>query len=303
MAVQNSLVKNEENAIVINDQSGVELAIEKLVEKNNSLLPKNVAIERIKNSAGFYISNRDDLMQMNKTAKLQMLYGVLKEAMVGLEAGIDYDIVPFKGKPVITRKKEGWFKIIDMIKPAEIIRFTSNVIFKDDDWNFNSVKEELTHIKKSDSNNYNDIVGAYCYIKFANGFEKTVFMTKSDIEAIRQCSPSAKSQYSPWQTMPVKMIKTKVVKEMAKELFTLYSRKINYVLSQAVNSDETAVEKIDNKGNIKNDDYIYSDDYTVDSEAKDRTETDLKQQPNNVAKPEPPKTDYKVPNEEDNPFL
>ena len=258
--------KEEENMISLIDQTGVEIAIEKLVTKNNSLLPKNIAIERIKNSAGFYITNREDLMKLNGDGKLQMLYGVLKEAMVGLEAGTDFDIVPFKGKPVITRKKEGWFKIIDMIKPAEIMRFTVNVIFKGDEYVFDPVKEELQHKKIVESDKYEDIEGAYCYIKFANGFEKTIFMSKKDIDTIKKISPSATSSFSPWTTMPVKMVKTKVVKEMAKELFTLFSSKVNYALAQAINNDETSISRIDNKGNIQNDKIIYSNDYEIQKE-------------------------------------
>ncbi len=264
---KNDLIKKEEeNMISLIDQTGVEIAIEKLVIKNNSLLPKNIAIDRIKNSAGFYITNREDLMKLDGNGKLQMLYGVLKEAMVGLEAGTDFDIVPFKGKPVITRKKEGWFKIIDMIKPAEIMRFTANVIFKGDEYSFDPVKEELKHKKIIESDKYDDIEGAYCYIKFANGFEKTIFMSKKDIDVIKKVSPSATSSYSPWVTMPVKMVKTKVVKEMAKELFTLFSSKVNYILAQAINNDENSISRIDNKGNIKNDNIIYSNDYEVQNE-------------------------------------
>lgn len=264
---KNDLIKKEEESMIsLIDQTGVEIAIEKLVIKNNSLLPKNIAVERIKNSAGFYITNREDLMKLDGNGKLQMLYGVLKEAMVGLEAGTDFDIVPFKGKPVIQRKKEGWFKVIDMIKPAEIMRFTSNVIFTGDEYSFDPVKEELKHVKKVEGDKYEDIEGAYCYIKFANGFEKTIFMSKKDIDVIKKVSPSATSQYSPWVTMPVKMVKTKVVKEMAKDLFTLFSSKVNYVLAQAIDNDETSISRIDNKGNIQNDNIIYSDDYRVQNE-------------------------------------
>ena len=97
MATKADLVKQEEtNLVSLVDQTGVESAIEKLVIKNNSLLPENVMVDRIKNSAGFYISNREDLMKLPAKEKMQMLYGVLQEAMVGCEAGTDYDIVPFK---------------------------------------------------------------------------------------------------------------------------------------------------------------------------------------------------------------
>lgn len=260
--------ENEKNnMIAVVDQKGVETAIGMLITKNNSLLPNNAAIERIKNSAGFYISNRKDLMELNKDGKMQMLYGVLKEAMVGCEAGTDYDIVPFKGKPVITRNKNGWYKIIDMIKPAEIIRFTNNVIFEGDEYSFNPVTEELTHVMNTTSDKYNDIVAAYAYIKFANGFEKTVFMNKKDIDTIKKVSLSANSSFSPWVTMPVKMVKTKVVKELAKELFTLFSGKLNRSIATAIDSDELPVSNVDSNGNISNDNTIYEVE-KVEEEAK-----------------------------------
>ena len=256
---KNDLIKTEEeNYIKVIDKSGIENAIGKLVLKNNSLLPNNIAVERIKNSAGFYIANREDLMQMDNKSKMQMLYEVLKEAMCGCEAGTDYDIIPFKGKPVVIRKKEGWFKVIDLIKPAEIVRFTNNVVFKGDEFSFNPVTEELKHIPITISDKYDDIEGAYAYIKFSNGFEKTIYMSKKDIDSIKRVSPSANTTFSPWTSMPVKMVKTKVVKEIAKELYVLFGGRINSVVSQAIDSDETSVSQVDSKGYIVNETEIYN---------------------------------------------
>lgn len=257
---KNEIVKSEEeNYVKLIDQTGVESAIGKLVMKNNSLLPDNVVVDRIKNSAGFYIANNEDLMKLDNKGKMQMLYGVLKEAMVGCEAGADYDIIPFKGKPVVIRKKEGWFKIIDMIKPAEIVRFTNNVVFKGDDFSYNPVTEDIKHTPKVTSDKYDDIEYGYAYIRFANGFEKTVVLSKKDLDSIKKVSPSAGTSFSPWTTMPVKMVKTKVVKELAKELFTLFSGRVNAVLSEAINSDEVSISRIDQKGYIANDDSIYKE--------------------------------------------
>lgn len=257
---KNELIQKQEDKYVeIISQTGVENAIEKIIMNNNSLLPSNVAIDRIKNSAGFYISNREDLMKLDRNGKLSMLYGVLKEAMVGCEAGTDYDIIPFKNKPTIIRKKEGWFKIIDMIKPAEIVRFTNNVVFKGDEFEYNPVTEDIKHTPKVTSDKYEDIEYAYAYIRFANGFEKTVVLSKKDIDSIKKVSPSAGTSFSPWSSMPVKMVKTKVVKELAKELFTLFSGRVNSALSQAINSDEQVVSKVDNKGYIINDATIYEE--------------------------------------------
>ena len=245
------------NLVEIVDKSGVEMAVGKLVEQNSSLLPSNTMVERIKNSAGFYISNRKDLMGLDREGKLQMLYGVLKEAMVGCEAGTDFDIIPFKNKPTIIRNKNGYFKIIDMIKPAEIVRFTNNVVIKGDEFEFNPVTEEIKHIPKVTSDKYEDIEYAYAYIKFANGFEKTIVMSKKDLDTIKKVSPSGNTQYSPWTTMPIKMVKTKVVKELAKELITLFSGKLTSNMVNAINSDEQVVSRVDEKGYVENDDTIY----------------------------------------------
>ena len=95
-------------------------------------------------------------------------------------------------------------------------------------------------------------------------------MIRKETAAIQKVSPSGSSSYSPWNTFPTKMVKTKCVKEMAKELFTLFSGKVNSVLAQAISNDENSVESIDKKGNIKNDSFIYSEDY--DSEIVEQDE-------------------------------
>lgn len=255
---KNELIKKEEeNLLNLATQNGIENAIEKLILKNNSLLPSNVAIERIKNSAGFYISHNENLMKLDREGQLQVLYGVLKEAMVGCEAGLDYDIIPYKNKPTVVRKKEGWWKIIDLIKPANIVRFTNNVVFKGDEFSFNPVTEEIKHTPKVTSDKYDDIEFAYAYIKFADGFEKTVVMSKKDLDSIKKVSPSANTAFSPWTTMPVKMVKTKIVKELAKELFTIYSGRVNAVLASVIENDEQVVARVDSKGYIQNDNTIY----------------------------------------------
>lgn len=256
---KNEIVKSEEeNYVKLIDQTGVESAIGKLVMKNNSLLPDNVVVDRIKNSAGFYISSRDDLMKMDNKGKMQMLYGVLKEAMVGLEAGTDYDIIAYAGKPVIQRKDTGWYKVLDLVKPAQIVRINSNIVQKGDEFSFNPVTEELNHNMIGErTNKYEDIIGSYAYVKFANGFEKTIYLSKAELDAIKNTSPSSKSEYSPWQKFPTKMVNTKTLKELAKRLFVIFGGKLTSNIANAINSDEQVVDYVDNRGNLRNDDSIY----------------------------------------------
>ena len=279
---QELIDKKNNNLVEIVDKSGVEFGVEKVLKQNIALLPKNSIIERIKTSAGFYISNRKDLMELSNEGKLQMLYGVLKEAMLGLEAGIDYDIVPFKEKPTICRKKEGYFKIIDMIKPAEIIKFVTNVITTGDEYSFNPVTGELLHEMHGERyQDFDNILGSYAYIKFANGFENIAFLTKEDLIKIKDTSPSGKTDFSPWNSQSLKMVKTKTVKELAKELCTLWSNKLNSIMFSAVNSDEVSVKEIDSKGFVKNDNTIYNTTKEV-PEAKIIEKNNILEEPKKV---------------------
>ena len=85
-------------------------------------------------------------------------------------------------------------------------------------------------------------------------------MSKKDIDSIKKVSPSANTTFSPWASMPIKMVKTKVVKELAKELFTLFGGRINNALGQAIDSDEISVSKVDSKGYVVNENEIYNKD-------------------------------------------
>ena len=267
------------NLVEITNKAGVELGVEKVLMQNIALLPKNISTSKIKASAGFYISNRKDLMGLDNTGKLQMLYGVLKEAMLGLEAGTDYDIVPFKGKPTICRKKEGYFKIIDMIKPSEIVRFTNNVITTDDEYSFNPVTGELIHEMHGERyQDFDNIIGSYAYIKFANGFETTVFLSKEDLQKIKDTSPSGKTEFSPWNSQSIKMVKTKTVKELAKDLLMLWGNKLNSAQFSAINSDEVSIKNVNEKGFIENDNSIYDVDVIVEQNDDNAHEAEIKEE-------------------------
>ena len=274
---KDELIKKEEsNYVEVINQSGIENAIEKLILKNNALLPNNVIVERIKNSAGFYISNREDLMKLDGKGKMQTLYGVLKEAILGLEAGTDYDIIAYGGKPIIQRKDTGWFKCLDLIKPADIVRINSNIVQKGDDFEFNPVTEEIKHTMIGErTNKYEDIVGSYAYVKFSNNFEKTIYLSKAELDAIKNTSPSSKSEYSPWTKFPTKMVNTKTMKELAKRLFVIFGGKLTSNIANAMNSDEQVVDYVDSNGNLKNDDSIYEASYEEKTNTKKVKITDV----------------------------
>ena len=255
--------QEEQGLIALVDQSGVETAIDKLIAKNNALLPDNAIINKIKNSAGLYIASKVELMNLPKDEKLKMLYNVLSEARVGCEAGVDYDIIPFKGKPVVIRNKRGWFKLVRLIVEAPIVGMRTGVVFKDDEFSYNNFTGEIHHVENiNNQDKYSDIVGAWAYIELADGFKHSIFMNKAKIENIRKASPSGGSAYSPWTTFPSKMVETKIMKEMAKYLNTLFGGNLDYNTQKIIENDEKTIKSIDNKGNIVEDKTVYEVEVT-----------------------------------------
>ena len=261
--------------IDLSTQNGVELGLQNIIETNKKLLYNDANTERLINAGAFYISTSKnlDLTKMSKENKMIMLYGVLKEAMVNGEAGLDYDIIPFKGKPTIMRKKEGWYKIIDMIIPADMVRFSSGVFNNADGVRFNPVTEEISKIPEDAKSvtKADDIGLSFAHIELANGFKKTVTLSREDMLTIKKASPSGNGDYSPWNAWTKKMCNTKVQKELAKELYTIYGNRLASHLRQAIISDDLPVLSVDKKGNIINDNSIYdnkpliSDNETVNA--------------------------------------
>ena len=243
-------------------QDSVVEALEHAISTQASLLPQNANTKRLTAAADFYLANvkhKDELLKLNTESKNAMIYGVFKEAMLGSEAGTDFDIIPFKGKPVIMRKKEGWYKLVNLIKPGEIVRFTNGVFHKDQEVGYNVLNEELTNVpsKKKAVMKSDDIGLSFAHIEFSNGFKKTVVLTREEMLQIQNNSPSGKSEYSPWNSWTQKMCETKIVKELAKELFVLFGANLAEHFQAAALSDEQVVEEINEQGNIKNDDTIF----------------------------------------------
>lgn len=254
MTKQELINVNENDIVIITNQQGVEMGMRKILERNISLLPKNVVVERIINSAGFYISNKAELLQLDNKGKLNMLYGILKEAILGNIAGEDFDIIVYGGKPVMSRTREGWYRIIELIKPADIIKFVVNVATTGDEISYNPATETVYHTMGGErGQEYKDILGAYCYIKFANGFEKSCYMSKEDLDFLKSKSPSAtgsKPYLSPWNNNSIRMVKTKVAKELAKELYSLFKGKLNRQSQLVAMIDEKPIKGINYDGTI-----------------------------------------------------
>lgn len=252
MTKQELLQANENDIVVITNQQGVEEGMRRIIQRNMSLLPKTVETERIITSAGFYISNRNDLLALDNSGKLKMLYGILKEAIVGNIAGEDFDIIVYGNKPFMSRTREGWYRIIELVKPAEIVKFVVNVATTGDEISYNPATETLKHEMHGErKQTYDDIIGAYAYIKFANKFEKTVYMTKSDLDFLKSKSPSAngsKPHLSPWNSNSIRMVKTKVAKELAKELYSLFKGKLNRHIQQVAMIDDAPISRITSDG-------------------------------------------------------
>src|SRR5207249_5448197 len=63
-----------------------------------------------------------------------------------------------------------------------------------------------------------DCIGAYAVVELRQGRADVEWMTRQEIEKVRQCSESASEAWSPWRRFEDEMIKKSPIRRMAKRL-------------------------------------------------------------------------------------
>lgn len=105
-------------------------------------------------------------------------------------------VVPYKNKPTFTIGYKGLIQLAQ--RTGQYKTINADVVYEGQlkGHDLLSGGIDLTGERESDK-----VIGYFAYFKLNNGFEKTLYMTKADVEAWKnKYSPSAKSQYSPWAT-------------------------------------------------------------------------------------------------------
>ena len=77
---------------------------------------------------------------------------------------------------------------------------------------------QLSHAPLLDPSKRGDWIGAYAVVEFRDGRTDFEWMTRQEIEKVKQCSESASEAWSPWRRFDDEMIKKSPIRRMAKRL-------------------------------------------------------------------------------------
>jgi len=77
---------------------------------------------------------------------------------------------------------------------------------------------QLSHVPLLDPAKRGDWIGAYAVVEFRDGRTDFEWMTRQEIEKVKQCSESASEAWSPWRRFEDEMIKKSPIRRMAKRL-------------------------------------------------------------------------------------
>ena len=77
---------------------------------------------------------------------------------------------------------------------------------------------QLSHVPLVDPSKRGDWIGAYAVLEFRDGRTDFEWMTRQEIERVKECSESAGEAWSPWRRFEDEMIKKSPIRRMAKRL-------------------------------------------------------------------------------------
>lgn len=142
---------------------------------------------------------------------------VINVASVGLSLNPAYDyayLVPRDNQICLDIGYQGLIKIAT--DTGSILWAKAEVVYSNDQFDYNGPAQLPTHIADPFSSDRGDIVGVYCIAKTLDGDYLIETMPESEIINIKNKSPSARSSYSPWNTFPNEMRKKAVIKRASK---------------------------------------------------------------------------------------
>jgi recombination protein RecT len=93
------------------------------------------------------------------------------------------------------------------------------VVHQDDQFSLKlGTGRQLSHVPLLDVSKRGDWIGAYAVVEFRDGRTDFEWMTRQEIEKVKQCSESAGEAWSPWKRFEDEMIKKSPIRRMAKRL-------------------------------------------------------------------------------------
>ena len=208
------------------------------VDQFKSVLNDSQIRAQIKNSlkenAGAFMSSMLDLYSgdsyLQKCDPMAVARECLKAASLNLpivkSLGFAY-VVPYKNEPTFIVGYKGLIQLAQ--RTGQYKTINSGVVYDGELVGHNKLSGELNLSGERISD---DVVGYFGYIKLISGFEKTLYMTKQEVDAWRDKYSKAKSDYSPWAKEYDKM----AAKTCLRRLISTYGA-MSVQMQQALQSD------------------------------------------------------------------
>ncbi|MBR0103010.1 MAG: recombinase RecT [Selenomonadaceae bacterium] len=180
-------------------------------------------------------------------------------------------IVPFKGKAQFQVGARGYVQLAH--RSGQYTRLHAGKVYEGELRGFNPLTgEPILGEKTSD-----EVAGYVAYMRLVNGFEKTLYMTKSEIEAFaKKYSQSYGKSYSPWSTNFDEMASKTVLKKLLRSWGVLSAD-----LATALAGDQSVVDRDtftynDNGNGVQNRDEVYlpEEQAAVDADTGEVIETE-----------------------------
>lgn len=198
------------------------------------------------------IYKNDKTLVAAKNNPTSLQYAMANVASVGLSlnpATAYAYLVPRDGAICLDISYRGLIKIAT--DTGSIMWARADVVYSEDNFIYNGPASEPTHTSNPFSKERGEVVGVYCIAKTCDGDILTDVMTEEEVEAIKNKSPSATSQYSPWVNFPNEMRKKCCIKRGSKtwpktERHERLDTAIEYInQSEGIDFDEIKQEDVD----------------------------------------------------------
>lgn len=234
-------IKNRFNEVLGKNAAGFMSALLNIYQNNNML--QNCEPRSILGAAGLAAT-----LNLSITPSLGQAY-----------------IVPFKGKATFQPGVRGLIQLAH--RTGQYARLHAGKVCEGELRGFNPITGEPERGEKISD----EVVGYVAYMRLVNGFEKTLFMTKAEIEAHAEKYSQSYGydkkngkKNSPWSTNFDEMAKKTVLKKLLRSWGVLSSD-----MATAIQADQSVVDKntftyIDNGGSVQNRDGLYLPEESAD---------------------------------------
>lgn len=217
------------------------------VNEFKSVLNDSTIRAQVKNSlkenSGAFMSSMIDLYQGDsslqncdpKAVALECLKAASLKLPLVKSLGFAY-VVPYKNVPTFTIGYKGLIQLAQRSGQYQYIN--ADAVFEGEI----SGQDKLSGMIRFDGEATSDeVVGYFAYFKLLNGFEKTLYMTKEEVEAWASLyNPSSKSSYSPW----VKEFNKMAIKTVLRRLIGTYGVMTNEMQAALVVDDKPSAEEV-----------------------------------------------------------